>query len=136
MTTQQAYQPPHHMPRTPPSGSVTALGILSIVYAVLFQLCGSLVGLSLPLWGPAFFGFIEANVPDAPPLGAFFEGPMMWYSVIASLIGLVLGVSFLAGGIGLLKLRASGRKLLIAASVATIVWSIMNFLLGQIFVSP
>ena len=135
MTTQQAYQPSHHMPRRP-SGSLTALGILSIVYAVFFNLCGSLVGLSFPLWGPAFFEFLEANIPDAPPLGELFAGPMMWYSVFAILAGLTLGVSFLAGGIGLLKLRAWGRKLLMAASVARIVWCIISFLVSLIFMLP
>lgn len=119
-----------------PSGGIAALGILSIIYAVLFKLCGSLAGLSFPLWGPAFFGFLEAKLPDAPPFGTLLEGPTMWYIIIGSLTSLVLGVCFLAGGIGLLKLRAWGRKLLIAASVAKIVWSIMNFLVGHIFMPP
>lgn len=135
MTTQQSHHAPQPMPRAR-SGGLTAVGILSIVYAVVFHLCGSIFGLSFPLWGPAFFRFIEDNVPDAPPLGALFEGPMMWFSVISSLAMLILGVCFLAGGIGLLKLRPWGRKLSLAVSVATIVWTIMAFLISQIFVAP
>ncbi len=119
-----------------PSGGLMALGILTIIYAVFFNLCGSIVGLSLPLWMPALFGFMEEMIPDALNLGAIFQGPFMAYVVIGSFVSLVLGLSFLSGGIGLLKLRPWGRALSLGASVATIVWNIINLFIGFFLVNP
>lgn len=135
MTNPQPYRVPQPLSGRP-SGGLTALGILSIIYAILFHLCGSIVGLSMPLWGRAVKTLIENMVPDAPDLGVIFEGPFMVYAVIGGFVSLVLGLSFLVGGIGLLKLWPSGRTLCLAASVATIVWNIINFFVGILFVNP
>ena len=135
MTTPQPYRVAQPMLRRP-SGGVTALGILSIIYAVLFHLCGSVIGLSLPFWVPALFNLLENTIPDVPDLGAVFQGPFMAYMVIGSFVSLILGLSFLFGGIGTLKLRPWGRALLLGASVATILWNIINSLIGIFLVNP
>jgi len=123
-------------PARKPSGGVIALGILSIIYSMVFQICGSIIGLSLPFWVPALADYLENQIPDMLDLGAIVEGPFMAYVVISSFVSLILGLSFLFGGIGLLKLRPWGRVLSIGASVAAIVWNIINFLIGFIFVNP
>jgi len=135
MTSSQAYQFSPQSPRHA-SGGVVALGILCIVYSVLFNLCGSLIGLSLPLWVPAFLDFLIRVAPEVQNLEALFRGPMMWYIVITSFVSLILGICFLAGGIGLLKLLPWSRTLLLAASVAAIVWNIINFLIAQLIITP
>lgn len=135
MTTPHQYQVPRPMPRKP-SGGLMTLGILSIIYSIVFQICGSIIGLSLPFWIPALANFLENQIPDAPDISAVFEGPFMAYMVIGSLVSLILGLSFLFGGIGLLKLRPWGRSLALGASVATIVWSIINSLIGFFIVNP
>jgi len=135
MTTPQQYQAPMPMIKRP-SGGLTALGILTIIYAVMFQICGSIIGLSLLLWAPALAHFLENRIPDSPNIGAIFEGPFMAYTVLSSLVSLILGLSFLFSGIGLLKLRPWARSLALGASVATIVWNIMNTLIGIFIVAP
>ena len=135
MTTPTGFAAPYG-PVRKATGGLMALGILSIIYAVMFQICGSIFGLSLLFWAPALAHFLENQIPDAPNIGALFEGPFMTYIVLSSLVSLILGLSFLFGGIGLLKLRPWARSLALGASVATIVWNIMNTLIGIFIVTP
>ena len=120
------------------------LGIISIVYSVLFRLC---CGLASALSSLFFLLFASRgmellmNLPemegvDMPPLEAMYSGPMQSYNMIKGFVLLILGAGLLAGGIGLLRLRPWGRALSLGVAGAEIAWAIVDFAISVFFIYP
>ncbi len=87
------------------SGSVTGVGVISIILGSMTLLCGlCVVVLSMGIFGGAGGGNFggRANFPDIFQAAA---GVM----IVISILVLVLGVLYLVGGIGVLQRRNWGR---------------------------
>src|SRR5262245_33349087 len=112
---------------SPRPGSVTAAGVLSIIYGSLFTLCGMCaVGgmLGQEAMGKNFFGgndpvqmqvqneWEQALQRDVPTYQAFQIG--------TNLVNLALAVSLLIAGIGLLSMNPWARTLAMTASLLAI----------------
>jgi len=121
-----------------------ALGIISILYSVMFRLC---CGLASALSSLLFLLFASRgmdllmNLPemegiDMPALGAIYSGPMQSYNLIKGFVLLILGIGLLAGGIGLLRLRPWGRTLSLAVAAAEIAWALVDFAIKVFFIYP
>lgn len=143
MTTPTGYAAPP-FPVRKASGGVMTLGIINIVYSVLFRLC---CGLASALSSLLFLLFASRgmdmlmNLPDMEGvdisnLDAFYSGPMQSYNMIKGFVLLILGSGLLAGGIGLLKLRPWGRALSLGVAGAEIAWAIVDFAISIFFIYP
>ncbi len=143
MTTPTGFAAPH-VPVRKATGGLMALGIISIVYAVLCRLC---CGLASALSSLFFLLFASRgmellmNIPemegvDMPPLEAMYSGPMQSYNMIKGFVLLILGAGLLAGGIGLLRLRPWGRALSLGVAGAEIAWALVDFGINAFFIAP
>ena len=124
MTTPEQFGVPP-LPERKASGSVVALGVISIIYAVLFRFCCGAGSMFSMLFASAFTSMM-ANLPEmegapVPQLEMMNSGPMRAYTLINGFVLLVLGGILLAGGIGLLKLRPWARILSLGVAAAEIV---------------
>jgi hypothetical protein len=127
---QQDEIPP--MPRRKPSGGVTALGIISIIYSVFFYICCGFASFASPFFTEAFQHMAERQgLSGYQPTRA-----MQAFSFINGSVTVILGALLLIGGIGLLQLKPWGRSLSIAASLAVIVWALIIFILNIFLVYP
>jgi hypothetical protein len=140
-TPEQFTVPPvSPVPQRKASGGVVALGVINIIYAILFRFCCGVGSLAFSL----AVSSLPALLPAMPDMqgreSAFFDmfqsGPMRAYSVISMLVMLILGIGLLVGGIGLLKLKPWGRSLSLGVAVAEIVWIIFSFAINIFFVYP
>ena len=123
-----------------PSGSVIALGVFNIGYAVLFRLCCGLVSIFSLVFAAAISTFLT-NLPDMegaqmPPFDFMLSGPMRAYSLISGFVLLMLGILLLCGGIGLLRLKPWGRIVSLGVAVAEILWVLIDFAINVFFVYP
>ena len=139
MTTPEQYAVPP-LPERKASGSVVALGVISIIYAVLFRLCCGVVSLLSGLFASGLV-YMVSDLPQlegAPgqSLEMMSSGPMKAYTLINGFVLLVLGGMLLAGGIGLLKLRPWARILSLGAAAAEIVWVLISFVINIFFINP
>jgi len=136
--TQQTGGPPVQ-PRKP-SGSVVALGVFNIIYAVLFRLCCGLGSLFSLVFAAAFSEILQ-NLPEMegaqmPQFDMMLSGPMRAYSLISGFVLLILGILMLSGGIGLLRLRPWGRTVSVGVAAGEIVWVLVDFAISVFFVYP
>lgn len=131
------------LPPTPPrkaSGGVLALGIINIIYAILFRLCCGFGSMILMLSAATFSEFLT-NLPEmegAPmlPFEMMLSGPMRSYMMINGFVLLLLGVFFLIAGIGLIGLKPWGRTLSMGVAAAEIAWVLISFAINVFFVYP
>ena len=127
-------------PLRKPSGSVIALGIFNIGYAVLFRLCCGLGSVLALVFATAFSPFLsslpEMEGAQMPPFDLMLSGPMRAYWLIKGFVLLTLGILLLCGGIGLLKLKPWGRTLSLGVAAAEIVWVLIDFAINVFFVYP
>lgn len=130
MTTANDLPPP--APRRKASGGVVALGVINIVYASLFYICGGIVSIASPFFRSAFQQFVEKQGIENLELSP----AMQVYSIINGVIILVLGVLFIIGGIGLLKLKPQGRRISMGVATAVIIWTVIAFVIDLFLVYP
>jgi hypothetical protein len=122
------------------SGGIVALGVINIIYAILFRLCCGVGALLVFLSMGALTSFME-TMPEMDstqmmPFEMMSSGPMQAYSIINGLVLLILGTLLLIGGIGLLKLKPWGRTLSLGVAVGEIVWVLMSFAINVFFIYP
>lgn len=122
------------------TGGVITLGVINIIYAILFRFCCGMMTLFVFLFMGVFASFME-SMPEMEgaqmmQLEAMRSGPMQAYSIISGLVLLMLGVLLLVGGIGLLKLKPWGRMLSLGVAIGEIVWVLMSFAINVFFVYP
>jgi len=139
VTTPEQFDVPP-LPERKASGSVVALGVISIIYAVLFRLCCGAGSMFSMLFASAFTSMM-ANLPEmegAPvqSIEMMNSGPMRAYTLINGFVLLVLGGMLLVGGIGLLKLRPWARILSLGTAAAEIVWVLISFVINIFFIYP
>jgi hypothetical protein len=96
--------------------SVTVFGVLNIVFGVLSLVCTP-VALAAT--------FLPAVMPNMPDMPKSSDAAQAW-SVLCTVIGVAFAVVELAAGVGLLNLKAWGRKLSVAFGWLTIVWVIVG----------
>jgi hypothetical protein len=135
VTTASQYGIPP-IPSRKASGGVVALGVINIIYAVLFRLCcgGSL--LLYALLGGAILKLAEMQKTQMPSLQMMPTGSVKAYIIISAFVLLILGILLLIGGIGLLTLKPWGRSLSIGVAAAEIVWVLVDFAINVFLVSP
>ena len=123
--------PPPPPPRKP-SGGVTALGIINIVYSTIFYLCCGFSAIASPLFSSAMQQFAEQQgVTDYQPSAA-----VQAYSLVNGIIIITLGICLLIGGIGLLRLKPWGRSLSMGAAAGIIAWVLIAFVINILFIFP
>ena len=109
--------------------AVTVFGILNIVFAALGFL-GAI--------GSFFTMFIMPNTANNPVLKIVHEQPVMyWWTLSALVAGLALSALLLIAGIGLLKMKPSGRVMSVYYSIANLVLGVASLLVNGVFlISP
>ncbi len=144
VTTPPTYSVTPAAPVRKATGGVLALGIINIVYSVLFRLCcgfvsavGSLFAILFASSGMDFLANLQGmEGVDMPPLDAIYSGPMMTYNMVKGFVLLLLGIGLLAGGIGLLRLKPWGRTVSLGVAGAEIAWALVDFAVSVFFIYP
>ncbi len=135
MTTPPQYNIPPVTPRKA-SGGVIALGVINIIYAVLFRLCCGASALLYPLLSGFIVKVAEMQKTQLPSIQMLPTGTVKSYLMVSGFVLLILGILLLIGGIGLLMLKPWGRSLTLGVAAAEIVWVLVDFAINVFFVSP
>ncbi len=136
MTTASQYGIPPVPPRKA-SGGVIALGVINIIYAVLFRLCCGVSAVLYGLLGEALLKVAEMQKTQLPSsLQMVPTGAVKSYLMVSGFVLLILGILLLIGGIGLLMLRPWGRSLTLGVAAAEIVWVLIDFAISVFFIFP
>lgn len=137
--------PPYMHPQAPApraTGGLLALGIVSIIYSVLFRLCCGFIGFmsslgALFLSSDAFQNLAGmSEIEGMPEMEMFLSPQMQSYNLIKGFVILFLGIGMLAGGIGLIRLKPWGRSISLAVGGAEVAWAIVNFAINLFVIYP
>ena len=109
--------------------AVTVFGILNIVFAALGFLGGIFSALTM---------FILPHDTSNPVFKMMNEQPTLyWWTLLATVIGVALAALLLVAGIGLLKMKPSGRVMSVYYSIATLVLGLVGLVINSVFlISP